>query len=132
MKVFVSLCLLCLYGLATANEWSAHLATLGDAEAACVDAASRVCEPFLAAAVGIADTVYHQAVVREDGKTVQIPGEHGKLMICGRGVLPKLNGLTLVHMALASNATPTADWDAVVFEAVNSLCELEKPVAAAK
>lgn len=58
---------------------------------------------------------------------VLLPGGMGTTMTCGTGVLNKLNGMILLHMAFVVDAAPEAYWTMILFGAVGRLCEAEKP-----
>jgi hypothetical protein len=123
-------CLLLFAQQATAGDWQGIHARFRDAQVACQNINSRACEPYLAEAVAVGEILQDQAVVKDVSpghRIVQLPGSKGVMMVCGNGVLSKLNGLTLLHTAFVIDAAPDAYWDIVLFRAVLFLCEAEKP-----
>ncbi len=87
-------------------EWRGHLARLFDAEEACRDIDSQACEPYLAAAVAIADLLYEQA--KPDRARAEeiflLPGGAMSVWECGLEPFKRLNGRSLTYMAIALSA----------------------------
>ncbi len=87
-------------------DWMGHLANLSDAQNACRDIDSNACEPFLAEAVAIADLLHEQSKVAKVGGEDKafLPGGLMSVWACDLSVHDRLNGQSLLHLALALSA----------------------------
>ncbi len=84
-------------------DWMGHLARLSDAQIACRDIDSDACQPFLAEAVAIADLLHEQSnIVRVGGEDKALmPGYSMSILTCDLSIYDRLNGQSLLHLALA-------------------------------
>ena len=81
--------------------WRGHLATLQDAEAACIDWSSDSCLPYLAEAVAVADVFHAQIYYDSKQYAWTMPGSNGSTLVCADIEIAELNGQSLLHLALA-------------------------------
>jgi hypothetical protein len=111
--------------------WKGHHTKLFDARNACKNTDSLECEPFLAAAVAVAD------VFSEIAK----PDEKGDLIVafpdavqerCSANFRQRMNGQTLLYSALAhpvgSDSAENIYWISALMRASRQLCHSENPV----
>ena len=115
----------------TFKGWKGHHTKLFDAQNACKNTDSLECEPFLAAAVAVAD------VFSEIAK----PDEKGDLIVafpdavqerCSANFRQRMNGQTLLYSALAhpvgSDSAENIYWVSALMRASQQLCHSENPV----
>jgi hypothetical protein len=69
-------------------------------------ALTRICLPFLAQAVAVADVMKELSYVDRDAKEdfVVVPFPYGNLTHCSQNWLKSMNGLGLLHLTLGSSA----------------------------
>jgi hypothetical protein len=115
----------------TFKGWKGHHTKLFDAQNACKNTDSPECEPFLAAAVAVAD------VFSEIAK----PDEKGELIVtfpdavqerCSANFRQRMNGPTLLSSALAhpvgSDSAENIYWVSALMRVSQQLCHSENPV----
>ena len=115
----------------TFKGWKGHHTKLFDAQNACKNTDSPECEPFLAAAVAVAD------VFSEIAK----PDEKGDLIVtfpdavqerCSANFRQRMNGPTLIYSALAhpvgSDSAENIYWVSALIRVSQELCHSENPV----
>jgi hypothetical protein len=111
--------------------WKGHHTKLFDAQNACKNKDSPECEPFLAAAVAVAD------VFSEIAK----PDEKGDLIVtfpdavqerCSSNFRQRMNGQTLLYRALAltegSDSAENIYWVSALIRVAQQLCHSENSV----
>jgi hypothetical protein len=122
-KTIVLLMALACSAGSTAAEWTGHLSTLFDAQVACTNIDSLECEPFLAEAVAIADVLHEIAQLAEDGNDFIVTFGNMRQEKCSQNWFTSLNGLGLLHSALALSVDPQSIyWTNALIRASRQLC----------
>jgi hypothetical protein len=111
--------------------WKGHHTKLFDAQDACKNTYSLECEPFLAAAVAVAEVFSEIAKPDEKGDLiVTFPGAVQER--CSSNFRQRMNGPTLLYSALAltvgSDSAENIYFVSALMRAAQRLCHSENPV----
>jgi hypothetical protein len=128
MWLLASLCAVASAG-ARSTEWNGHLATLIEAQAACKNAQSNECLPYLAQADAVA-TVLSQQVKLPGANSKQdaygIVFRDGYEQNCSSNWLQSMNGQTLLHSALGLAVevrdAQRLNWVVALLQVAQQLC----------
>ena len=115
----------------TFKGWKGHHTKLFDAQIACENTDSTECEPFLAAAVAVADVFSEIAKPDEKGDLI-VAFPNAVQERCSANFRQRMNGPTLLYSALAhpvgSDSAENIYWVSALMRASQQLCRSENPV----
>ena len=105
------------------KAWKGHHTKLFDAQNACTNTDSAECEPFLAAAVAVAE-VFSEIAKPDEKGDLTVTFRNGVQERCSHKWRENMTGRTLLHSALAvsSDSAKSIDFGNALMRATRELC----------